>query len=188
MRLLKIMVLLGSLFGFMMMMSVPAMAADNKPWVKKGTGVAPVCAAGRVMEAGLCYLACGGQYPIGVGPVCWKKCRSGYKDDGAVCRKDADIFAKDSYGRGVGRPMPCGGNYPELDAALCYVKCRDGYVGRGPVCWRYCPEGYKDDGGTCRKDAEIYKKENIYRGMGIAPNRCPADKPVLADDLLCYPL
>lgn len=41
----------------------------------------------------------------GVGPVCWGTCPAGYKDDGATCRKDAHIFGKSSYGRGVGEPL-----------------------------------------------------------------------------------
>ena len=42
------------------------------------------------------------------GPVCWENCPSGFHDDGALCRKDADIFAKSSYGRGAGHiPSSC---------------------------------------------------------------------------------
>ena len=31
------------------------------------------------------------------------RCPAGYKDDGATCRRDAHIFGKKSYGRGVGK-------------------------------------------------------------------------------------
>lgn len=42
---------------------------------------------------------------VGNGPVCFQRCPGGYKDDGALCRKDAIIVAKASYGRGAGEAM-----------------------------------------------------------------------------------
>ena len=115
-------------------------------------------------DGALCYPVCKAGYK-GVGPVCWKRCPEGYKDDGATCRKDAHIIKRDSYGRGVGKPLPCREGM-ERDAGLCYKECRDGYKGVGPVCWKRCPDGYKTDGATCRKDAHILRKESYGRGVG----------------------
>ncbi len=104
----------------------------------------------------------------------WKKNRSkskcppnqGYKNDGCTCRRDAHIFGKDSYGRGVGKPLRTCDSNEEKDGALCYPKCKAGYNGVGPVCWGTCPEGYKNDGATCRKDVVIKAKKSYGRGVG----------------------
>jgi len=129
-------------------------------------------------DGALCYPVCKPGYK-GVGPVCWKRCPENYKDDGATCRKDAHITKRDSYGRGIGKPMPCRDGM-ERDAGLCYKECRDGYKGVGPVCWKRCPEGYKTDGATCRKDAHIFGKDSYGRGVG---------KPLLGlgqEEKTCY--
>lgn len=73
----------------------------------RGVGTVPnQCGSGRENDAGLCYPTCAAGYD-GVGPVCWERCPSGFIDDGAFCRKDAHIFAKDTYGRGVGTIPEC---------------------------------------------------------------------------------
>ncbi len=71
----------------------------------RGAG-APVstCPAGMERNGALCYPRCAAGY-VGNGPVCFQRCPAGYKDDGALCRLDAHIFAKASYGRGVGDVM-----------------------------------------------------------------------------------
>lgn len=104
----------------------------------------------------------------------WKKNRDkskcpegqGYKNDGCTCRRPVDIFAKDSYGRGVGTPLKTCDANEEKDGALCYPKCKAGYNGVGPVCWGACPAGYKNDGATCRKDVVIQAKKSYGRGVG----------------------
>jgi hypothetical protein len=158
-------------------------------------------------NAGLCYPVCKEGYKA-VGPVCWQKtCPGGYTDDGATCRKDADIFSKGSYGRGVGTvPNACpsgkkkvlalcypGSTVPnvcpsgkENDAGLCYPVCQAGYKGVGPVCWQTCPAGYTDDGATCRKDAHIFGKDSYGRGAGVVPEACPSGMEY--DAGLCYPV
>jgi C1A family cysteine protease len=149
----------------------------------RGAGKPMACGPNEDKDGGLCYRKCRAGYK-GVGPVCWAKCPEGYKDDGATCRKDVDIQKKDSYGRGVGKPLPCKKNR-QRQAGLCYKRCRDGYKGVGPVCWKKCPKGYKDDGATCRKNAHIMAKKSYGRGVGKPLHACPAgmDK----DGALCYP-
>jgi hypothetical protein len=155
-----------------------------KPSKGRGVGNAPSgCGPGKELDAGLCYQKCEQGYR-GIGPVCWGSCEPGYHDDGATCRRDVHIYAKGSYGRGVGTVMPCGGD-EEGDAGLCYKRCREGYHGVGPVCWGTCTSGYHDDGGTCRRDTHIYGKPSHTRGVGVAPTVCPPGQELAAG--LCYP-
>jgi len=57
---------------------------------------------------------------------------------------------RQSYGRGVGKPMHCAAGQAE-DAGLCYTPCQPGYKGVGPVCWQSCAPGFRDDGAFCAK-------------------------------------
>lgn len=52
----------------------------------RGVGTVPQtsCAAGYVMDAGLCYPDCAAGY-YGVGPGCWQSCPTGYIDIGILC-------------------------------------------------------------------------------------------------------
>lgn len=85
-------------------------------------------------------------------------CPAGFNNDGCTCRRDVDIFAKESYGRGVGTvPNACGAGM-QLDAGLCYQPCRTGFNGAGPVCWDTCPAGYGDHGATCYRDPYVITK------------------------------
>jgi hypothetical protein len=114
----------------------------------RGAGYAPqACPGGWQNQAGLCYPGCAAGY-TGVGPVCWGSCPAGFADDGATCRKDAIIFAKNTYGRGAGNSMSCASNL-EYDAGLCYTPCGPGTHGIGPVCWGQCPEGMVGCGVGC---------------------------------------
>jgi hypothetical protein len=117
------------------------------------------CAPNFEQDGELCYPNCRDGYD-GVGPVCWQKCAPGFTDDGVTCRHhDLDIFAKDTYGRGVGSaPDSCPAGQ-ERNGSLCYPACGEGYYGAGPVCWQSCPAGYADDGATCRRDGEIISSE-----------------------------
>jgi hypothetical protein len=36
----------------------------------------------------------------------------------------------------------------------------------GPVCWGFCPTGYSDDGGTCRRGVLIDAKSSYGLGAG----------------------
>lgn len=99
------------------------------------------------------YDVCG----IGLERGC-STCPAGYQNDGCTCRIDAWIFAKDTYGRGVGTPPTDCGPGREYDAGLCYQRCRPGFNGVGPVCWGSCPAGYDDHGGTCYRDPQIIVK------------------------------
>ena len=160
----------------------------------RGAGTPLTCAANEEYDAGLCYPPCEAGF-FGVGPVCWEICPDEYTDDGATCRKDAHIIGKASYGRSVGTvpsdvlAATCDGNQ-ELDAGLCYESCQSGYTGVGPVCWEMsCPEGYADDGATCRKDAHIIGKDSYGRGVGTIPPEFSAGSCGANEELdagLCY--
>jgi hypothetical protein len=114
----------------------------------------PHCNAAQEYDAGLCYTKCNEGYH-GVGPVCWGTCQPGYVDDGGTCRKDPQIVAKVSYGRGAGHVGRCAAGEDE-DAGLCYARCLSGFHGVGPVCWSdRCPDGYDDHGGTCFRNASV---------------------------------
>jgi hypothetical protein len=61
----------------------------------RGVGTVPNgCAAGRQMDAGLCYAACPAGFN-GVGPVCWGTCPAGFADHGATCYRAPHIFSDD---------------------------------------------------------------------------------------------
>ena len=58
---------------------------------------------------------------------------------------------KNTYGRGVGKPLSSCPPGTEKDGLLCYPKCKSGFYGVGPVCWQKCPSGFRNDGGHCAK-------------------------------------
>ena len=97
---------------------------------------------------------------------------------------------KDSYGRGVGRPIHACPAGMEKDAGLCYEYCRDGYKGVGPVCWEKCKPGYTDNGAFCGKSGEIISSNNAacpwYDICGLTFERgcsfCPDHNPPYAND------
>jgi len=123
------------------------------------------CAGDCEKDAGLWYPKCESGYN-GRGPVCWQYCPSGYRNDGATCRKPVKIVAKRSYGRGAGKPLHVCGSSWEKNGALCYPNCPAGYKGAGPVCWQNCPSGYKTDGATCRRPGKIIARKSYGRGAG----------------------
>lgn len=61
------------------------------------------CDAGLEQDGALCYPPCKAGY-YSVGPVCWQGCPSTHTDIGTICT-DIHVYAKDTYGRGVGVPM-----------------------------------------------------------------------------------
>ncbi len=67
-----------------------------------------------------------------------------------VAHRRQSYCYRDSYGRGVGKPMICKEGQQQ-DAGLCYTPCQSGYKGVGPVCWQSCPSGFRDDGAFCAK-------------------------------------
>ena len=111
------------------------------------------CDASKGLEKSgeLCYPVCKTASPsyYGIGPVCWEHCRSGYVDEGALCRESGSIktYAKKSYGRGAGYPLTCAAGQQE-DASLCYPPCNTGFYGVGPVCWESCPTKDPVSGGA----------------------------------------
>lgn len=155
-------------------------------WVFAGDSL-PLCPAGQEYDAGLCYPKCDAGY-YGIGPVCWHVCPDGYTNDGALCRKDAIIVAKDSYGRGAGTTLGCAAD-EEQNVGLCYPKCKDGYDGVGPMCWQICPAGYTNTGLTCNRPADTITKDSYGRGVGTIPDNiinhtCPSGKEY--SNGLCY--
>ena len=98
----------------------------------------------------LCYPRCKSGYSnYGEGPVCWAKCPPATTNIGITCQKD-------TYGRGVGKPLSSCKSNMEKNALLCYPKCKKGYYGVGPVCWQPCKSGYNDDGLFCSQPLHIY--------------------------------
>lgn len=159
----------------------------------RGAGV-PVnaCPEDQEKDAGLCYRTCediGRPGWKGVGPVCWPRCPSGFRDDGAYC------FKPDSYGRGVGFPWKIGDKAFDLSnarkrcerkhgegqceksGAIYYPKCKEGYRAMGCcVCSPRCPSGMTDIGISCQKQSK-------GRGVG-KPMKCK--KGQAYDAGLCY--
>ena len=131
-----------------------------------------------------CYDRCKDGY-YGLISTCWQRCPEGFTDDGALCRKDAVVVTKSSYGRGAGTtPSGCSASQ-QKDGALCYPGCAGGYYGVGPVCWQSCGSGYADHGATCYKNLfDWYFKKSYGRGAGSAPNDCGAGQQL--DAGLCY--
>jgi hypothetical protein len=68
------------------------------------------------------------------------------------------VYAKKTYGRGVGVPLSCASK-EEPSGALCYPPCKSGYSGIGPLCWIHCSGETTDTGADCLK-------KNYGRGVG----------------------
>lgn len=143
------------------------------------------CPTDLEQSGGLCYPKCKDGF-YGDGPLCVKYCPAGYTDDVALCRKDADIFAKASYGRGAGVSLICAANQ-ESQNGLCYAKCLSSHYGAGPVCWQKCPAGYVDDGAFCRRPfpLHIFAKNSYGRGAGVGVSTCAVG--LERNGSLCYP-
>lgn len=167
-----------------------AVAGDNTdfcylPSHGRGAGTVPTeCPAGSEYDAGLCYPTCTSGYR-GIGPVCWGSCETGFTDDGALCRKDAVIVSKPSYGRGAGvAPSACPTGTVR-DGALCYPQCNAGYYGVASVCWQSCSSGQVDDGAFCRVPLQSFAKSSYTRATR-AIDSCPSGQQRLG--ALCYPV
>ena len=101
----------------------------------------------------------------------------------------ADVCWKDTYGRGVGKPIHTCHDGFDQDAGLCYKPCKEAtpsYYGVGPVCWQHCEPGWVDEGALCRKDGSIktVAKRSYGRGVGT-PLVCADNED--EDAALCYP-
>ena len=152
-------------------------------------GIGGDCPTDYEKDGGLCYPKCRDGF-VGVGPVCWQKCPSRYRDDGAFCAK------AEAYGRGAGYPWKFGDTAFDLsaargrcegenggsgtceqDGAIYYPKCKEGFVKVGCcVCSPACPPGSTDIGVSCAKST-------YTRGVGKVPS-CGAG--LQADAGLCY--
>jgi hypothetical protein len=123
----------------------------SQEFYNRGVGTIPnQCGSGRENDAGLCYPNCAGGYD-GVGPVCWEYCPAETIDDGAFCRIDVIINAKDTYGRGVGTvPTTCPDADRNFSAGLCYQFCPAGWDTSGSTCSQQCATGSTDLGDACQ--------------------------------------
>ena len=95
--------------------------------------------------------------------VCSPDCPSDMPDIGVSCQKN-------SYGRGVGKPLGCASD-EEMSGLLCYPPCRNGYSGNGPVCWENCPSGKHECGALCTDTADTCTdnvKDIVSNVVGIA--------------------
>ena len=59
----------------------------------RGAGSPMQCAAGQQADAGLCYNACKAGFS-GAGPVCWGRCPTDTRDDGANCFRPTLVLIK----------------------------------------------------------------------------------------------
>ena len=143
------------------------------------------CPVGLEQSGALCYPVCQDGF-YGDGPICVQHCPAGFIDDIALCRKDAVVFAKASYGRGAGVGLTCAANQ-EAQGGLCYPRCIATHYGAGPVCWQRCPAGYVDDGAFCRRPfpLHIFAKNSYGRGAGGPVSTCAAG--LERNGALCYP-
>ena len=107
------------------------------------------CLDGKVFSGdSLCYPRCAPGYQ-GIAEVCWGSCPAGTHDDGALCRRDANVIGADNSG------------------CPWYDKCGLTFS-RGCST---CPDGYHNDGCTCRVDVLITPKPSYGRGAGETPFR-----------------
>lgn len=67
-------------------------------------GPVSVCGPGLERSGSLCYPRCQAGFSGSVAS-CFQVCPAGYRDDGALCRRDVVITSKASYDRGVGVVM-----------------------------------------------------------------------------------
>src|SRR5208337_4277587 len=84
--------------------------------------------------------------------VCSPDCPSDMTDIGVSC-------AKESYGRGAGKPLEMGTCAPGLQkdpsGALCYPACKGDFHMVGPVCWQNCPAQQPTDcAAGCSTDSK----------------------------------
>ena len=85
--------------------------------------------------------------------------RTGYKDLGALCEP---IGYTDAV---TGNQVKKG---PSVVADLFRrYECPDGWKNVAGVCWEPCPEGYRDDGALCNKNATKEEGMNTEELLGI---------------------
>lgn len=81
------------------------------------------------------------------------QCPVGYKNDGCTCRIDVHIFAKDSYGRGVGESLGCAAGQERI----------------GALCYKACPAGFHADGINCTANQQTCMEVPIYEPAPTQP-------------------
>lgn len=127
----------------------------------RGAGTPATCAAGEELHGGVCYMACK-TGETAVGATCWERCPDGYTDEKGMCQRAASTINADT--------SKC----PVTD--LCGVSSARGCT--------LCPAGYRNNGCTCRMDANAMAKRSYGRGIGKPPG-CGADQSL--EGGLCYP-
>ena len=129
------------------------------------------CAVDQEQDGALCYPTCDTGYS-GVGPVCWENCPDGFTDDGALCRKDAIITAKDTYGRGAGIVPNCDIN--NLNCAQNFETANN----FRPQPWGY---GFENWGNDTYNDSTDFDAATLVRmfGSGVCLSGSTAQECVL---------
>ena len=89
------------------------------------------CRQSEERNGGLCYPRCRAGFHAFGCCVCSPDCPEGMADIGVSCQKE-------SYGRGVGRPLRCSAG-EDFSDGLCYRQCGLDSYGVGPLCYRSCP-------------------------------------------------
>ena len=85
--------------------------------------------------------------------------RTGYKDIGALCEP---LGYTDAV---TGNKIKAG---PSVVADLFRrYECPDGWKNIAGVCWEPCPEGYRDDGALCNKNATKEEGMNTEKLLGF---------------------
>ena len=176
--------------GFLFVRLYPRALVDADRYYRGQTALA--CAAGQVLDAGLCYAPCRAGYG-GVATLCYAACPGGFHDDGLYCSKPAPYGRGAGYAWQIGDPLLPDYSGPrkrcekdngvgncEQWGALMYPKCKAGFHNvASNVCSPDCPATWEDIGVSC-------KKPSYDRGIGQPLTTC---QPGFEQQgALCYPL
>lgn len=190
--------------------------AQNRPlacWrdsYGRGVGKIPDCGPGQEKDGLLCYDKCSAHSSArsnatydNVGGVCWQNCPSGFRNDGAFCRKDrTEYWVGDKgfpwkFGDGLNDSAMfkrCEGKYGrgkcEKHGAIVYPKCDPGYTSVALFCKLKdtgCRAAGMDGGGaltfgSCRKHSFVTWP--VTGGCSPEPGTGKAREN---DAGLCYP-
>jgi hypothetical protein len=172
------------IFAVTIALFAPLALACSSDSYGRGVGVLPSCGDDEDGRAGLCYEKCGDDYKSDGSIVCWKRCPSGWHDDGLLCRRmfPLKVITKSSHTIPAGKPMNCGGR--DEEAGLCYDHCRDGYHGVGPVC--YCNGDSDDKNESTAAAITLPNPSSTYPSQSVdvpSPTNIPSRTGSILDDI-----
>ena len=127
----------------------------------KGRSILPKCQKGDEYQLGACYRACG-KNSTGVGPLCFKKCRPGFKDLGMACYKTGETKIRKKYSRGLGSKPICSSNQ-EKSGLLCYPKCKTGYQGKGTLAIKFAQKVKNSHPAIVKKLIQLGKEKTLFK-------------------------